>query len=209
MAAHVGTGTDFQGELVNVAFNLARCGPNRKTKKPECFTIFEGGSCGTKGKVAGYVDRVLLENVDFCVRHKGVEWIRKQWRERRKKERQVIAWARGTVRDPDAPPVRRRLGNLADWAALTFCPYVDDEFMVPTGEQARCGPTLRRRDRPGRELLSAKWVYFDSSGAYGAGIVKEEQASRYRVNDGEYAYPVRSCAQLELMATAFGGRLGW
>ena len=209
MAAIETTGAAYDGELVNVAFNLARCGPAKKVKKAECFTILFGGSCSTKGKVEAYVDRVLLEDVDLCVRPAGVRWIREQFKKGKGKQRQVIAWARGIVRDPDCPLVKKRLGRFADWDTLTFCPYTDDEFMIPKGGQARCGPTLKRRDRPGTELLAAKWVYFDSSGRFGAGIVKRAQRSRYRANAGEYDYPVRSSSHLDAMAAEFGGSLGW
>jgi len=142
-----GTGADFDGQLVASAFNLNRCGPKKHPPMAECFTIFGKGR-----RVLAYVDSVLLEDATFVVSKAGVARIRK------KKAREVIAWVEGTARDPEK--VKKRLGDMREWVPVTFCPYTDDEFMMPEGPQERCGPGARR---PGTPIAQAKWVYFDSA----------------------------------------------
>jgi hypothetical protein len=143
-----GTGADFDGQHVGVAFNLNRCGPKKAVKSPQCFTVF-GGQDGRL--VAGYVDAILLEDVRFVVSDAGLRRIRKT------KQRAVVAWVEGTARDPDK--VKRRLGDMRSWVGFTFCPYTDDDFVVPQGKQERCAPGA---NRPGAPIVEAKWVYFDS-----------------------------------------------
>ena len=193
------TGAVFAGYVVNVAFNISRC-LTARVPKHECFTIFDGGSCKTKGKVVAYVDRVLLENVSFCVVESGVRRIREKG-----KGREVIAWARGTVRDPAKTRTACRLGKWDDWYKLTFCPYTDTTFMLEGGPQVKCQPGLERAHRPGAVVRKAKWAYFES---HHPGVRAGVACLKATKNPARTSYPVRCNEHLSAMVENFGGSVG-
>lgn len=170
-------GKDFAGELVGTAFNLNRCGPWKKTKSPECWTVFEKPSrarLGTAGKVRGYVPSILLEDVQFYVSQPGVKRIRRQGR------RQVIAWVQGIARDPGSAAARRRLGDLQQWRGFTFNPFRDETFVLRDGR---------------KPIEHADWVYFD---AKGNAVALTRKKGSYKANG---AFPMREVS-LDWVANA-------
>lgn len=132
-----GTGAEFDGQRVVVAYNLHNCRVGRAPRPDErCFTV--RGS--VSGRVLAHVDEILLEDVEFIVRESGLRRVRERG------VREVFAFARGTARDPARAARGGRLGSFASWEGIAFNPFQDDSFVL-------------RRDR-GHPVWSARWVYF-------------------------------------------------
>ena len=149
------TGADFDGELVHLAFNLNQCRAGKPRKTDYCYTIAEAKGRGTFGRVRAYVDRALIEAPEFITSKAILKTAR------RLGQRQVFAWVRGIMRDPDK---MTKLGPASAWRPLTVCPFSDETFMIPVGRQAPCRPGVDASLRPGIPLATAKWAYFDLTG---------------------------------------------
>jgi hypothetical protein len=132
-----GTGADFDGRRVVVAYNLHNCRVDQAPRPGElCFTVRGQVS----GRVLAHVDEILLHDVDFLVRESGLRRVRERG------VREVFAFARGTAVDPRIAAHRRELGSFDDWEGIAFNPFKDASF-------------VRRRNR-GVPVWSAEWVYF-------------------------------------------------
>jgi len=143
---------------VHLAFNLNQCKTGKPRKTDYCYTIAEARGKGTFGRVRAYVDTALIEEPEFITSKAILRGARKRG------QRQVFAWVRGVMRDPEKRSVKRQLGDLSDWLPLTVCPFTDETFMIPVGPQKPCKPGMDPQDRPGIPVVGARWAYFDLAG---------------------------------------------
>lgn len=83
------------------------------------------------GRVAGYAEDVILENVKFVVSEAGRQ------RVLREKRKGVHAYARGEVLsadEPDTAKIARTLGAKSDWESLRYNPYLFETFVRAADE---------------------------------------------------------------------------
>ncbi len=132
-----GTGAEFDGQRVVVAYNLHNCRVDREPRPGElCFTVRPSVS----GRVLAHVDEILLEDVEFLVRESGLKRVRERG------VREVFAFASGTARDPRRAARSGQLGSFSSWEGIAFNPFRDRSFVL-------------RRDRS-KPVWRADWVYF-------------------------------------------------
>jgi hypothetical protein len=117
MPAETVKGKHFDGDKVAVHYNLHRCRVGTKPKKGEsCFVVRQ------KGRVAGYVPSIAVEDAEFVVQPGGLKSIRK------KGSRAVIAYVKGTGRDPGASDIKRKIAN-GKAVPVCFNPFKNDSFV--------------------------------------------------------------------------------
>lgn len=116
-----GTGADFDGRSVVVAYNLHNCRVDSPAVAGEyCFTVRGNVS----GRVLAHVDEILILDVTFRIRESGLDRVRDRG------VREVFAFAQGTAADPSIEARRGELGNFAEWEGIAFNPFRDDSFVL-------------------------------------------------------------------------------
>jgi hypothetical protein len=114
--------SEVVGEYVRVHYNRHRCRQGLDPKPGEACWVVKTKQNG-KWRVAGYVEGILLEDVEFVVKTEGVDRIR------RTGDREVIAWFEGTVANPNTKRMKKAIGG-GEWEGVGFNPFEGYSFYL-------------------------------------------------------------------------------
>lgn len=107
----------LRGNVVGIHYNLNQCRRDTPPSPGEaCWAVKAGG------KVVGYAPEVTINDVSLLAQPKGVLRIRARG------QRQVVAWAKGTLQGAS---------RSGDCLPLTINPFKDRGFVVLDGKRRR------------------------------------------------------------------------
>ena len=182
-AIRKGTGADFAGRKVVVAYNLHNCRVDAPQRPDEhCFTVRPSIS----GRVLAHVDEILLHDVEFLVRDSGLRRVRDRG------VREVFAFARGTALDPRAALRRGELGHFDDWDGIAFNPFRDASFVLRSDRRV--------------PVWGAEYVYFEGRRGIARGVDSTRSNPTYAPrHESDRIY---SMEDLDDIVAQIGGSVG-